>query len=145
MKKRSKAIRLITCIIIISSVLLYFVYPKYDYDKRYVKEYIVGETGIKGNVDITKFDTNTAYQIGANKEGYAVFKNPDKAFSQMKKDFKKGISAIRKEYHLLPLTRWNFKNYETYGWQLTETENFESKVQARKLSSFLDIFENSIK
>jgi len=144
MIKRNKMIGIIIGMIIISSIFLYFLCPKYDYDKKYVKEYTAGESGNKGNINITTLGTNPAYQIGVNKDGYVVFKNPKNAFRQMKIDFTKGISALRKEYYLLPLTRWNHKKYETYGWQLSETKDSVAKEQAGKLSAFLDIFENSL-
>ncbi|MGB4661779.1 MAG: hypothetical protein WBI07_21575 [Mobilitalea sp.] len=137
-------IKFIICILVIGSIVLYLQYPKYDYDKKYVKEYTAVANGINGNVDISTLSTNPAYQIGVNINGYIVFKNPKKAFSQMKVDFTKGISAIRKDYYLLPLTKWNYKKYKTYGWQLTKTKDSVVIEQAGKLSAYLDIFENSL-
>lgn len=143
MEKRNRIMKWIISIIIICFVLLYISCPKYDNNKAYVKEYIVGEIGIKGNVDILKYGDDPAYEIGANREGYAVFKHPNKAFHQMKIDYAKGIAAIQKEYMLLPISRWNYKKYMNYGWQLTKTKNSEAVAQANKLKSLLDIYENS--
>jgi hypothetical protein len=61
----------------------------------------------------------------------------------MKKDFAKGISAIQKEYFLLPISKWNYKQYKNYGWQLAKTKDSKEIAQARKVTSFLDIYENS--
>ena len=47
---------------------------------------LLGESGIKGAVNQSNFGDDPAYEIGADKDGYAVFKNPDKAFAQMKID-----------------------------------------------------------
>mgnify|MGYP006882948677 FL=1 len=42
----------------------------------------------------------------------------------------------------MPLNRFNYKSYGTFGWQVTiGTE--EEKEQARFVSSFMDIYENS--
>ena len=144
MKKRNVIVGLIAvCIIILSMFPIIWKYPRYDKNKEYVSEYIIGQPGIKGTVDITKIGNSAAYEIGANKQGYAVFKNPDKAFEQMEKDFSKGIAAIQKEFTLLPLTRWNCDMYKIYGWQLTKTKDAEALAQAWKVSSFMDIYENS--
>jgi len=148
MKKHNTIVRLIViCLILLSFpvALICWEYPKYDKDKEYVREYIIGDTGIKGSVDMTRFGNDSAYEIGANKAGYAVFKNPNKAFAQMKIDCAKGIAAIRKEYKLFPLSRWNYDMYEVYGWQLTKTKDTEAVDQARKVTSFMDIYENSFK
>ena len=42
----------------------------------------------------------------------------------------------------MPLTNFTYKSYKTYGWQVT-TGTDEEKEQARFVSSFLDIYENS--
>lgn len=146
MKKRNIIVCLtVICILILCTVFIYLKYPKYDKNKEYVREYVVGEKGIKGSVDIKEWGDNPAYEIGANRKGYAVFKNPEKAFREMKIDFKKGIVAIQKEYKLRPISRWNFKQYETYGWQLVKTRDAEALAQARKVTGFLDVYENSFK
>lgn len=110
---------------------------------KYSQIYIAGEGNIKGNVDINKYEKlNIDYEVGANKYGEAVFKNPNKAFKRLKKDYSKGIKLIQKEYHLLPLTNFTYKMYGIYGWQVT-TGTDEEKEQARFVSSFMDIYENS--
>lgn len=114
-----------------------------DDNLRYSQVYISEESNIKGNVDINKFGKiNIDFDIGANKYGYAVFKNPNKALKTLKKDYSKGIKLIQKEFNLLPLTNFNYKTYKTYGWQVT-TGTDEEKEQARFISSFMDIYENS--
>lgn len=114
-----------------------------DNDLKYTQIYIAGDADIKGNVDINSFGKiNIDFDVGANKYGYAVFKNPNKAFSRLKKDYKKGIELIRREFHLLPLTSFNYSSYKIYGWQVTCGSD-EEKEQARFISKFLDIYENS--
>jgi uncharacterized protein YxeA len=143
MKKKNNLINLIIIIIIIISVILYLTYPKYDHNKSYVNDYIVGAKGIKGNVDISNWGNKKSFEIGVNKEGYAVFRNPDKALRQIKIDYSKGIAAIQKEFFLLPISRWNYKKYRNYGWQLKSKYDLETIIQSRNLSSFLDIYDNS--
>lgn len=76
--------------------------------------------------------------------GYAVFKNPRKAFSKLKKDYKKGIELIQKENNLKPLSQLNYMEYGQYGWQVT-TGTKEEQEQARFVTAFMDIYENSFK
>lgn len=114
-----------------------------DSNLKYSQIYVTKYSNIKGNVDVNKFGKiNIDFDIGANKYGYAVFKNPNKAFNRLKKDYSKGIELIRKEFNLLPLNNFTYKNYKTYGWQVT-TGTAEEKEQARFVSSFLDIYNNS--
>lgn len=112
-------------------------------DLKYSQIYISGDENIKGNVDINKFGKiNIDFDIGANKYGYPVFKNPNKAIKRLKHDYSKGIKLIQKEFNLLPLNNFTYKNYKIYGWQVT-TGTPEEKEQAKFVSSFMDIYENS--
>ncbi len=114
-----------------------------DDNLKYTQIYVAGEDNIKGSVDINRFGKiSIAFDIGANKYGYAVFKNPKKAFKTLKKDYKDGIKLIQKEFNLLPLSNFNYKDYKTFGWQVTTGTN-KQKEQARFVSSFMDIYENS--
>ena len=114
-----------------------------DSNLKYSQMYISEDENIKGNVDINSFGRkNIDFDIGANKYGYAVFKNPSRAFKTLKKEYSEGIKLIQKEFHLLPLTNFNYKIYGTYGWQVTIGTK-EEKEQARFVSSFMDIYENS--
>lgn len=109
----------------------------------YTQRYETGKDNLKGEVNYDYFEkTSMDFEIGANKYGYAVFKNPNKALKRLKKDYSKGISAIKKEFNLLSLTNFNFRQYSTYGWQLTQGTE-EEKEQARFVSNFFDIYENS--
>lgn len=147
--KKSKLLILIICIL---SAILIFIIGRYilvkcgfiiDDNLKYSQVYIVGESNNKGNVDINKYGRiNIDFDIGANRYGEAVFKNPQKAFKTLKKEYSKGIQLIQKEFNLLPLTNFTYKSYKTYGWQVT-TGTDEEKEQARFVTSFLDIYENS--
>lgn len=146
MSKCNTIIGLIIIFVIILSAITAFIYkkyPKYSKDKEYVREYVIGDVGIKGSVNVTQFGDDSAYEIGADKDGYAVFKNPNKAFEQMKTDYAKGIAAIKEEYKPGKLSRWNFRIYQQYGCQLTKTEDTETVNQGFRVSQILDIYENS--
>lgn len=113
-----------------------------DNNLRYSKLYIE-DNYIIGDVDVNYFGKiNIDFEVGANKYGKAVFKNPQKAFKTLKKDYKKGLKLIQKEFNLLPLSNFNYKSYATYGWQIT-TGSKEEQEQARFISAFMDIYENS--
>lgn len=112
-------------------------------DLKYTQEYIIGESNIIGTVNVDRFkERSIDFDIGANKYGYAVFKNPEQAFKTLKKDYDKGIKLIQKEFNLLPLNNFTYKDYKTYGWQVT-TGTEEEKEQARFVTSFMDIYEDS--
>ena len=114
-----------------------------DLNLGYTQRYESGKDYLKGAVNYDYFEKiSMDFEIGANKYGYAVFKNPNKALKRLKKNYSRGIKAIQKEFNLLPLTNLNFRQYGTYGWQLTNGTD-EEKKQARFVSSFFDIYENS--
>lgn len=110
---------------------------------KYSQEYIVGKGNIKGNVAIEFFTSKSLdFDIGANKYGYTVFKNPSRAFKKLKEEYSTGIKLIQKEFKLFSLNNLNYKKYGIYGWQVT-TGTEEEQEQARFVSSFMDIYENS--
>ena len=116
-----------------------FMEPKF----KYSQEYEIGKRNIKGEVDIYYFTSKSKdFDIGANKYGYAVFKNPNKAFSRLKKEYKKGIKLIQKEYKFMPLSNLNYKKYKNYGWQVKHG-SVDEKEQTKFISTFMDIYENS--
>ena len=130
-------------LIIIGKMLLVKYGFAYDDNLKYTQVYISGESNIKGDVDINEFGKiSIDFDIGANKYGMAVFKNPSKAFVRLKKDYSEGIKLIKDEFNLLPLTNFTYKDYKTYGWQVTKGTK-KAKEEARFVSAFLDIYENS--
>lgn len=133
---------LIMSLLLIKNILVNYGFI-YDDNLKYSKVYIVGEDNIKGNVDINKFGKlSIDFDIGANKYGMAVFKNPSKAFKRLKKDYSEGIKLIQNEFKLLPLNNFTFRKYKIYGWQVTKGTKKE-KEMARFITEFLDIYENS--
>jgi hypothetical protein len=140
--KRKIIISLIAVILILGGISIYKTCYK-DHNLLYSQEYIVGSSNIKGNVDTKYFsDIREEFEIGANRYGFAVFKNPDTALARFKTDYKAGIDLVQKEFNLSPLSQTNYEEYKTYGWQVTTGTEAE-KEQAKFITLFMDIYENS--
>jgi len=111
----------------------------------YVQEYIPGTGNIQGNVDTASFTEHDArFEIGADKEGVAVFKDPDAAYEALIEHYSDGIALIQKEFNLPRISKHRYDGYKTYGWQVTTGSESERK-DARFVSRFLDIYENSFR
>ena len=107
------------------------------------QEYIAGTGNIKGDVDVEKFlKIDQRFDIGADKNGMAVFKDPHKAYQALTEKYSDGIKLIQKEFDLEELSETSYQAYKTYGWQV-ETGTEEEKNQANFVSGFFDIYENS--
>lgn len=106
-----------------------------------VQEYTPGQ-GNKG-VDADSFrQISEDFAIGADENGIAVFKDPEKAFETFQALYADGISWIREENDLPPFSEKTYQLYKTYGWQMT-TGTEKQKEQAVFIAKFLDIYENS--
>ena len=110
-----------------------------------VQDYVAGQGNIRGNVNVEDYyERDARFAIGAGEDGYAVFKDPGEAFAALREHYPEGISLIRKEFHLLGLSKLNYPSYQTYGWQTT-TGSEEARQQAQFVSRFFDIYENSFR
>lgn len=67
-----------------------------------------------------------------------------KRLKKLKELYAEGIKVIKKEFRLSNLNQRNYTEYKTFGWQVTSGSEDE-KEQARFVSGFLDIYENSFK
>ena len=102
-----------------------------------------GTKEIKGNVNVSKFtDISEDFAIGANSNGYAVFKNPSKAFKTFEKMYADDIQSLKDEFGLKDFNKKTYHDYMTYGWQ-SNVGTDEEKQNKKFISSFLDIYENS--
>lgn len=109
----------------------------------WVQEYVVGADGILGQVDKEKYESvSEDFAIGADKYGRAVFKDPFTAFDTMKELYSEGLTLIATEQDLSPISQRNYYLYKKFGWQVTSGSE-QTQEQARFVSSFLDIYENS--
>lgn len=110
----------------------------------YSQEYQAGTSNIKGEVDVEKWNSlGVAFEIGANKYGYAVFKDPEKAMNTICSEYKKGIRALQKEG--APIGLWAFRrHYDAYtGFFPKNSSDLEEIRQAAIVEGFIDIYENS--
>ena len=70
-----------------------------------VQEYVVGQGNIKGSVPVDEYiSISEDFAIGADKDGYAVFKDPEKALSTLLELYSDGINLIQTEFDLEPLS-----------------------------------------
>lgn len=88
------------------------------------------------------FPPHSAYQLALSKEGKPVFVNPKKALKQAKVDYSDAITHVKSQYHLLPVSKYYYKPYGTYGAQII-TDDEMLRKQGYELSKFIDIYENS--
>lgn len=108
-----------------------------------VQEYVAGQGNIKGNIQIEEYTSiSEDFSIGASKDGYAVFKDPDKAFDKLLELYSDGINLIQTEFDLESLSEDNYSDYKVYGLQITSGTT-EERQQAIFVAKFLDIYENS--
>lgn len=108
----------------------------------WVQEYTVGQSGIRGSVDTGKYlKADERFEIGADAEGTAVFKEPEAALAALEEKYGQGLSLIQREFGLMPV-KWDYESYKTYGWQVS-TGTQEEREQALFVTQFMDIYENS--
>ena len=80
--------------------------------------------------------------MGLDGRGRPVFQNPSAALKKVSSDCSDAAAYLRKEYRLLPLSRFTLQSYGTYGWQI-DTGEERVAAQGRLLTSFWDIYQNS--
>lgn len=109
----------------------------------YTQEYIAGQGNIQGNVNTENFiEKDSRFEIGADKDGMAVFKEPEKAYEALLEKYSEGLSLIKKEFDLPDISSRDYEGYKNYGWQV-ETGTKEERAEALFVTQFLDIYENS--
>ena len=60
-----------------------------------VQEYMAGQGNIKGNVPVEEYiSISEDFSIGADENGYAVFKDPEKALDKLMELYSDGINLI---------------------------------------------------
>ncbi|MBQ8835400.1 MAG: hypothetical protein IJ001_10850 [Oscillospiraceae bacterium] len=109
----------------------------------WVQEYVPGTGNILGSVDTAYYESiSPDFAIGADQYGRAVYKDPHQAFQTFKMLYAEGIRFVREQEDLPPLTQATTNLYKKFGWQVTGGTE-EQQEQARFVTRFLDIYENS--
>lgn len=130
-------------LILVCFIMIFFMVDYSKVKNPYEQEYIVGRENIKGNVNIDDFyKRDKRFEIGATKDGVAVFKNPEEAYKSLIENYSAGLKLIADEMKLKPITKKNYKEYKKYGWQVT-TGSKDEQGEAHFISRFFDIYENS--
>ena len=107
----------------------------------YSQEYTAGTGNIKGDVDVAFWTSlGEEFEIGANDDGYAVFKTPRKALWTIYREYGDGIKRIKKGTSLGPF----FLCYSDYsGYAIDIPLDDPYRKEASIVSRFADIYENS--
>ena len=111
----------------------------------WVQEYVPGQGNIRGAVDKAKYLAfSEDFAIGADAEGYAVFKDPYKALRALSREYGSTLGKLRLQNLLPPLGYGNYKRYyeasaRSNPWAVTE----EEKGDLTFIRGFFDIYENS--
>ena len=144
--KRKKVLLVCSSIVVTIAIIFgaaFVVKQVHKQSLQYCQEYVLGQAGIMGNVDVQEYvDIHEDFAIGANKYGYAVFKEPEKALNTLKELYPNAIALIQSEFSLADLTTDTCQQYKLYGAQIV-TGTPEEQEQAHFISKFLDIYENS--
>lgn len=128
------------CFALLLFVLIWMTTPSKEL--VYVQEYIPGNENIKGNVDVEFWESlGEEFEIGANEDGYAVFKNPRKAMWKLYDEYGDGIRRIKKENFLLGPYFLNYHMYAIYGLDVPMEDPYKDQVNV--VCRFVDLYENS--
>jgi hypothetical protein len=147
MKKKAIVIIIAAVLVVSGITVCYRIDFSIDPNLKYTHEYVAGSNNVKGDVDVKYFsDKGEAFDIGANKNGYAVFKDPQAAMNKVISDYGEGIKQIREENGLSALSffRKSYDKYKDYDAAVSSGTS-SAKEQAAFVSSFVDIYENSCK
>lgn len=119
-----------------------YLYGEPEEELAYSQEYVAGTGNIKGDVDVEYFESHgEEFQIGANSQGYAVFKNPRAAMDCICRDYKEGLKLMRQTWGCPPLFRFQYHGYNIGGSSVDP--NTKGADQIEFILSFLGIYENS--
>lgn len=135
---------LILALILCVAVAVCFLTDPVPYIRNpWVRDYIPGGDGILGSIDPEFYESiSEDFAIGADRYGRAVFKDPHKAFDTFTTLYAEGIALIQEQNGLTPISGKNYSAYKKLGWQTTSGPD-EAQEQARFVTKFLDIYENS--
>lgn len=112
----------------------------------YTQEYIAGQGNIKGQVNVERHLHRSEYfDIGATKDGWAVFKDPEKAFTTFKELYSDELEHMKYEFDLMEISEKHYEPYLQYSSYSNTCISGDYCEDAYYIGSFLDIYENSYK
>lgn len=98
----------------------------------------------EGDTSKWKFSDNKAYELALDYQGLPIFRNPEKALNQLKKDYKEAIKTLKKEYNIsFTLNKYNYNAYYVHGWQIN-TDDEKLRDQCIMVTKILGFYDNSI-
>ena len=117
--------------------------PKYSSDLKATMEYKGDEYNADKNLK-KELGSSTSYDVGTNKYGYVVFKDPATALEQIRSDCSDSIEYIKQQNGLDEFSNKNIKKYIEDAGNIT-AKSTDSKVykQANKLKIFWNIYQQS--
>ena len=145
-RKKYWFVFLIKCLIVIFILCLAFFLirtqptPGYGYSQ----EYLPGTGNIKGSVNVEYFESlGPEFAIGANRDGYAVFKNPRAVMIAILRDYKPGLSVLMENGLYFPVLGIQVSGCTSGLAMNLDSSSTEGLKQAKAICGFMDIYENS--
>lgn len=127
---------LIICVALVIWEMVPSLIPDEKVSHPSVKEYIPGDEGIIGNVDVDYFlNHGEAFSIGANEEGWAVFVDPELALRELQRQYR---------WELLSLHLFHFKpRFASTTWRFYQSSELAGDSRYSFISEFIDIYKHS--
>lgn len=127
-------------IIFISILLLLVAFHIYDANYHKYRACQDGDTSKWQS----RLSNSKSYQLALDNTGKPIFRDPNRAFKQLKKDYKMALKEIKRQYKItFNINKYNYKSYYNLSWQLV-TNDKKLQEQCLDISYILGIYENSI-
>lgn len=141
--KKMMVYQIVAVLIIIICVIIFSDRSDGIIEKPYTQEYIIGDSNIKGNVNVKNYtDISSDFDIGANEDGYPVFKDPHQALETLKVIYDDILVKIQDDNNLEELSYDTYEKYIKYSGSFTFS-SFDDTENAIFVNQFLDIYANS--
>ena len=133
-------------VILILCLAFFFVRTQPTPGYGYSQEYLPGTGNIKGSVDTAYFESlGQDFEIGANRDGYAVFKKPRAVMIAIHRDYKPGLSVMMENGLYYPVLGIQVKGCTSGLAMDLKGSSTEGLKQAKQICRMMDIYENSFR
>ncbi len=110
----------------------------------YSQEYLAGTGNCRGNVDVEYFESlGPEFAIGANRDGYAVFKNPRAVMWAIYRDYRPGLKVLMENGLYFPVFGVVVQGCTSGLSMDLKSSSTEGLKQAKQICGIMDIYENS--